>query len=160
MLGHFGFSYVGFIYLVMLAVPNILWTKKQPQGYDTSFENKILLFLEKIGQALVTCTALIFQDFNLQTWSNWSWWLIASFFLMILYELWWVRYFCSQRTLADFYSSILGIPVAGATLPVIAFLLLGVYGKVIWLVLSIIILGIGHIGIHLQHYNKIKGTKK
>ena len=29
----------------------------------------------------------------------------------------------------DFYSSILGIPVAGATLPVLAFLSLAVYGK-------------------------------
>ena len=49
-----------------------------------------------------------------------------------------------------------GVPVAGATLPVVAFFLLGVYGKVIWLLISVVILGIGHIGIHLQHRKKIK----
>jgi len=54
------------------------------------------------------------------------------------------------------YSSILGIPVAGATLPVLAFLLLGVYGKNIFLIFSSIILGIGHIGIHLNHRKEVQ----
>ena len=45
--------------------------------------------------------------------------------------------------MADFYSSLLGIPVAGAALPVA--------GKVIWMLIATVILGIGHIGIHLQH---------
>ena len=56
----------------------------------------------------------------------------------------------------DMYSSLLGIPVAGATLPVTAFLLLGIYGKNIFLLVSTVILGIGHIGIHLNHRKEIK----
>ena len=47
-------------------------------------------------------------------------------------------------------------PVAGATLPVLAFLLLGIYGKLIWLILSAVILGIGHIGIHWTHRKEVK----
>lgn len=31
---HFGFSYVGLIYLIMLMVLNIIWTKKQPKSYE------------------------------------------------------------------------------------------------------------------------------
>lgn len=31
---HFGFSYVGLIYLVMLFVPNLFWTKHKPKDYD------------------------------------------------------------------------------------------------------------------------------
>ena len=62
-----------------------------------------------------------------------------------------MRYFKSERRLADFYSSLLGIPVAGATLPVLAFFLLGIYGKVVWMLIASVILGIGHIGIHLEH---------
>lgn len=151
MLGTFGFSYVGLIFLIMLFVPNIIWTKKQPSGYDFQNENKVLLFFERAGEALVTCIALIFSDFNIKPWSLWSLWLIASALLMILYEVWWIRYFRSEMRLSDFYSSLLGVPVAGATLPVLAFLLLGIYGKVIWLILAAVILGIGHIGIHLQH---------
>ena len=51
----------------------------------------------------------------------------------------------------DFYSSILGIPIAGATLPVLAFMLLAIYGDNIFLGIAVLLLGIGHIGIHLMH---------
>jgi len=57
--------------------------------------------------------------------------------------------------MVDMYSSFLGIPVAGASLPVAAFLLLGIYFKDIFLIVSTIILGIGHIGIHLNHRGEV-----
>lgn len=150
---HFGFSYVGLIYLIMLITPNLIWTKNRPKDYEKyeKNENRILLVFERVGNVLVTCAALIFKDFNLRPWTNWSWWLVISFSMMILYEIFWIRYFMSEKTMADFYSSLLGIPVAGATFPVIAFLLLAVYGGNIIMLISIIILGIGHIGIHLMH---------
>ena len=151
MFGHLGFSYVGLIFMLMLLIPNLLWMKKQPQGYSAEKENSFLALLERVGEALTTCCALIFSDFNLRQWSNWSWWFVAASALMVMYEIWWIRYFKSERRLTDFYSSFLGIPVAGATLPVLAFFLLGVYGKVVWMLMASIILGIGHIGIHLQH---------
>lgn len=156
MFGHLGFSYVGFVYLLMLIVPNLIWTKNQPANYKFDSENKILLWMERVGQILVTCSALIFSDLNFKAISYWSLWLVVSFIFMVMYEWWWVRYFLSKKTLKDFYSSFLGVPVAGATLPIIAFLLLGIYGKIIWLILSVIILGIGHISIHLQHLKEIK----
>lgn len=155
MFGHLGFSYVGMVFMVMLLIPNLIWTKKQPQGYSAVNENKFFVVLERVGEVLTTCCVLIFSDFNLQGMSKWTLWLAAAFVLMVMYEVWWVRYFKSERKLADFYSSFLGVPVAGATLPVIAFFLLGIYGKVIWMLIACVILGIGHIGIHLQHRNEI-----
>lgn len=150
-MGHFGFSYVGVIYLAMLFIPNLLWTKAKPQGYNPGTENRLLLALERVGQAAVTCYAVVFSDFNLRPWSPWSWWLAGSFLLMVSYEVWWARYFRSEHRMKDFTASLLGVPVAGATLPVLAFLLLGVYGRVIWMVLASAVLGVGHIGIHLGH---------
>lgn len=155
MFGHLGFSYIGLIFMFMLIIPNLIWTKKQPQGYSAENENKILVILERGGEVLTTCCALIFSDFNLQEVSKWSLWLAAAFALMIMYEIWWIRYFKSERKLADFYSSFLGVPVAGATLPVAAFFLLGIYGKVIWMLIASTVLGIGHIGIHLEHRKEI-----
>ena len=150
---HFGFSYVGLIFLVMLMVPNIIWTRFQPKDYDkyAENENRVLLAFERIGEVSVSCIVLVFSDFNINTWSAWSWWLVAAFALMILYEIFWVRYFKSPRTMLDFYSKLLGIPVPGATLPVVAFMLLAVYGKNVILAAAVVILGIGHIGIHLMH---------
>lgn len=89
---------------------------------------------------------------------NLNLWLVAAFILMIMYEAWWVRYFRSERRLSDFYSSFLGIPLAGATLPVAAFFMLGIYGKVICMLIATIILGIGHIGIHIQHKKAVAKT--
>lgn len=154
---NFGFSYVGLIFLVMLMLPNIIWTKNQPKDYDkyVANENRVLRAFERIGEVLVSCVSLVFSDFNIKPWSGWTWWLIAAFLLMALYEIYWIRYFKSEKTIKDFYSSILGIPVAGATLPVLAFLLLAVYGKSIVLGASVLILGIGHIGIHLMHKREI-----
>jgi hypothetical protein len=157
-MGHLGFSYIGLIFLLMLMIPNLIWTKYQPKGYDSQSENKVLLILERAGQVLVTCGALIFSNLNLRKWSPWSLWLVAAAILMAFYEGWWIRYFRSQRTLADFYSSFCGVPVAGASLPVAAFFLLGVYGKVVWLLVFTVILGIGHIGIHLQHRREMDGN--
>lgn len=154
---HFGFSYVGFIYLLMLFLPNFFWTKNQPIDYDKYVinENRILLAFERIGEVLVCPIVLIFSDFNINQIELRSLILLVSFLLMVLYEIYWVRYFKSQKTMQDFYSSLLGIPVAGATLPVLAFFLLGIYGKNLFLLAAVVILGIGHIGIHLAHRREV-----
>lgn len=156
MTGHLGFSYIGLIFLLLLFIPNIIWTRKKPQGYTQENENIVFLIFERVGEVFATICMLIFDDFNLRGWSNWTWWLIVAFVLMVMYELWWIRYFQSERKLSDFYSSFLGIPLAGATLPVISFFLLSIYGRVIWLTAAVIILGIGHIGIHIQHSRELR----
>lgn len=158
---HIGFSYVGLIYLIMLFVPNIIWAKNKPEGYEryAEKEKKSLLAFERVGEALVCVCVLIFSDFNIRN-TYWIGWLIASFAFMVLYEIYWFRYFRSQKTMKDFYSGFLGIPVAGATLPVIAFFLLGVYGSNAFLLISVVVLGIGHIGIHICHRNEVYGKKK
>ena len=159
---HFGFSYTGLIFLIMLFVPNILWTKHQPQNYEqyAGNENRILLAFERAGEVLVTCIVLVFKDFNVRDFSIDLIWLIAALCAMILYEVFWIRYFRSEKTMADFYSSICGIPVAGASLPVIAVFLLAAYGRNPLLLIAGIILGIGHIGIHLQHRKEVLETKQ
>ena len=121
-----GFSYIGLIFLLMLVIPNIIWSKAKPKNYEAyaKNENKVLLVFERVGEILVTCIALIFTDFNITEWSVSSLLLIIAFILMVLYEIYWIKYFKSDRTMQDMYSSLIGIPVAGATLPVVAFLLL------------------------------------
>ena len=154
---HFGFSYIGLIFLLMLFIPNLFWSKHKPENYDkyVKNENKTLRIFEGAGQVLVTCIVLIFKDFNIKTGSWWIIWLMLSFVFMVLYEIYWIKYFKSKKTMQDFYSSLLGIPVAGASLPVIAFLLLAVYGKSIPLLIAVVILGIVHIGIHINHKKEL-----
>jgi hypothetical protein len=141
----------------MLFVPNIIWTKNTPKDYESyaKNENKVLLILERIGEVLVSTLVLIFSDFNVRGLSWWLLWLVGALILMILYEAFWIRYFKSGKTMADFYRGFLGIPVAGASLPVAAVLLIAVYGGNPFLLAAGVILGIGHIGIHLQHRKEV-----
>ncbi|MCR5000706.1 MAG: hypothetical protein K6A71_02795 [Lachnospiraceae bacterium] len=151
---------------MMLFVPNIYWgIKGKPEGYsdETEADHKILLIMERIGEALVTVSLLIFRSIDPHIkklpegvyfrWTMIIW--LTSFVLMILYECYWIRYFKSQRRLQDFYKSYAGFPLAGATLPVIAALLLGLYSGNVILICAALILGIGHIGIHLVHMRDI-----
>lgn len=158
---HLGFSYVGLCFLLMLFVPNLLWTRHMPKEYPryAGNENRILLTFERIGEAAVTGLLLIFRDFNVQGPEPWLLWLIGAFVLMLLYECFWIRYFRSEQTMKDFYCSLLGIPVPGATLPVVAVLLLAFYGRNPFLFLAGVILGIGHIGIHMNHLKEITQEK-
>ncbi len=158
---NFGFSYIGLVMLLMLFIPNAIWTKNQPQGYDkyAAKENKILLAFERAGQFIVTPCALIFSDFNPHGWNFWLIVLGITMLCMVLYDIAWVRYFRSEKTMKDFYRSFLGMPLCLATYPVIAFYLLGVYGGNIFMVFGAVILGIGHIGIHAQHAREVFGKK-
>ena len=124
-----GFSYVGLIYLLMLFIPNIIWSKNQPKDYDkyVKNENKVLLVFERIGEVSLTVLSLIFTDFNINKISYWSIILLVSFLSMIIYEISWIRYFK-----------------------------LGIYGRNIFMIIASIIMAIGHIGIHLNHRKEIK----
>ena len=158
----FGFSYIGLIFIAMLLIPNIIWTKHKPEGYDeySKNENKLLLIFERIGEALVMTGILIFKDCNIRPRSLWLGWLILTFVFMIMYEMYWIRYFKSEKRMEDMYSSFAGFPVAGASLPVFAALSLGIYASNIFIIISVIILGIGHIGIHLNHRREVMGKVK
>ena len=150
---HLGFSYVGALMLAMLLLPNFLWIKNKPVDYDryAARKNKLLLCMERAGEVSVSVLCVSFSDFNLGAPHPWTLWLAGAMALMVLYEGYWIRYFHSEKTIRDFYRSFLGVPVAGAVLPVLAFLLLAVYGKNIFLGIAVVILGVGHIGIHLAH---------
>lgn len=132
----------------MLFVPNIVWSRFQPKDYEkySKNENGILLALERVGQVSVTFFAL-FSGIKF----GWSLLLVISFVSMILYEVYWIRYFKSSRTMEDMNRNLWLIPLPGATLPVFAAFLLGIHAGNVFLVISSVILGIGHIGIHYNH---------
>lgn len=97
---------MGIVFLLMLFIPNIIWSKNTPQGYDESAkrESKCLLAFERTGEALVS--ALLPTDRRLDKFSISPrlGYIMLPLILMVLYELYWLRYFRSSRTLADMYS--------------------------------------------------------
>ncbi|WP_296694987.1 hypothetical protein [Ruminococcus sp.] len=155
-----GVSVVGIVFLLMLFIPNIIWSKKQPEGYEESakHENKTLLALERAGEGLVSALVLTDRRLDKFSLSPRLGFIITALILMIMYELYWLGYFRSSRTLADMYSDYCGFPLAGASLPVFAVFIMGVYACNVFLIAAAIILGIGHIGIHLMHCKELEKT--
>lgn len=154
--GQLGFSYIGAVFLLALFVPNTVWAlTATSEDRDPGFENRVLRWLERAGQVLTTAAALGFTDTNLRAWTPWSGWLAAAAVLMVGYEAAWIRYFACGRKARDFYRTLAGVPLPLSTLPVGAFMLLGLYGRLWPLMAATIVLGIGHIGIHAQHYRQL-----
>lgn len=123
--------------------------------YRADGENKALAILERIGEVAVTILALI-TAIDIDVHSDRLWLLILAFILMLIYEGYWIRYFRSERGLKDMYAPFMGIPLAGATLPVAAIILVAIYGQNIPLLIAAVILGIGHIGIHYGHSKELQ----
>ncbi len=152
-----GISVVGSVFLLMLFTPNIIWSKNQPAGYEESAkrENKTLLALERTGEVLSCIFVVTDRRLDRFSLSPRLGYIILALILMTLYELYWIKYFRSSRTLADMYSDYCGFPLAGASLPVFSVFLLGVYSRNVFLIAAAVILGIGHIGIHSMHKKEI-----
>ena len=163
----FGFCITGTVFLLMLFVPNIIWAKKGiSPGYEESAkrENKVLLAFERVGEVAVSASLLVFPAIEPRIMllpeglffeANFILW-IAALVMMIMYECYWIRYFRSPKTMKDFYRSFAGVPVAGAALPVIAVLLLGLYSGNLVIIGASVVLGIGHIGIHIMHKRELE----
>ncbi|MBR4224045.1 MAG: hypothetical protein IKR73_04485, partial [Oscillospiraceae bacterium] len=75
-----GFSYVGLIFLLMVIVPNVLWTKNKPDGYErySANENMVLKIVEHVGRVLTIISALIFSDLNFREWTPWCLFLVVA----------------------------------------------------------------------------------
>lgn len=166
----FGVCFTGIAFLAMLFVPNIIWAKgKNPKGNEQTGkrESRFLLAFERIGEVAVTAALLMFPSVDplirkfpdgiYFRWDLLIW--LAALVLMILYECYWVKYFKSERNMKDLYLSFAGFPLAGATLPTLAVLLLGIYSRNIIVVAAALILGVGHIGIHLAHKREMDEDK-
>lgn len=160
LLGTFGFSYIGLIFLICLFVPNILYVKFSPKDSIKIKENRALLILERLGQVSFTCLALISGDLNVRDLSLWTIWLAIALLLIILYLVCWVRYFRGEHVSRDFLRPFLGVPLPLAVLPVAAALLLAVYGKLVVLGIAASILAVGHIGITAQHLKALREAEK
>ena len=152
-----GFSPISLLFLAMLFVPNIMWARHLPEGYAEISKNKsrVLLALERVGEVATSCCAVIFvcpQGLSFP----WVLWLCAAFLLMVLYEIAWARYFADSGKLVDMYAPLGPISIPLASLPVVAFLLLGIWYASPIAVAAAIVLGIGHIGIHLGHARELE----
>ena len=145
----FAFSPLGAAYLAMLLCPNLLWARAHTATPDRAApdENRLLLTLERVGQASTTI-AVLFVPAGPSPGPTRLACLGASLLAMVLYEVSWLRYFRTDRTDASLYRSLGPVPLPLAILPVVGLLLLAVYELHLLLVGTVVVLGVGHVGVH------------
>lgn len=129
---HFGFSYVGLIFLFMLMLPNAIWVRHKPQDYEkyAKRENKTLLAFERIGQVLVSSLVLIFRDFNIGKITLHSAFLFAAFLLMLLMRLGGFVIFAEKRRCKAFIKAYSASPSPAPFCPLPHFSCLAFTGKI------------------------------
>lgn len=154
-MGSFGFSFVGLFCLILLFLPNIKWARASKVPPAQRKEPPLLVWMERIGQAGIVACSLLFRDYDSVLFRPRIVLLGCAVALLVCYNLWWRRVFRSGLTQEALYSSFLGIPLAGAVLPSVSFLFLGVYGGVVWLILASTIFGVGHISIARLHQKSL-----
>ena len=141
----------------MLFVPNLAWARLRNPELDpvSQKENPLLLALERVGQAATTMTALVAPVSDSPGVARLAC-LWASLVAMFFYEIAWLRYFRTDRTTANLYRRLGPIPLPLAVLPVLGFALLALYQVHVILLGSVLVLGIGHVGIHWQHAKRLR----
>lgn len=151
---------LGGIITIVVLLPNLLVVffpptiklADEPQPNDTRLQ--ILTVIERIGQ--VGCWVIpFFYQLTLASVID-----AVSLAIMIgalaLYYTGWIRYLVLGRAEELLYSSLLGIPIPMAVMPVIYFLSASVLLGSIWLMLAAVMLGVGHISVTLLHYGSTK----
>lgn len=147
----FTFSPLGAVYLAMLFVPNAVWAlSRRERGSAPGKERPALVALERVGQATTTLASLVSPAAPAPGSARFACFGV-SLLAMALYELGWLRYFQSDRSAASLHRSFGPIPLPLAVLPVLGFLLLGVYELNVPLLAAVLVLAVGHIGIHWRH---------
>lgn len=155
------FSPLGVAYLCLLFIPNILWARRQRASPKVAAarESPVLALFERVGQAMTTMAAVVepaarhagpARVMCLMC-------LMVSIVAIALYEVAWLQYFRAPIGSASIYSKLGPIPQPLAILPVLGFSLLALYQEHWVLVVSVLTLGVGHIGIHVVHARELRG---
>lgn len=150
------FSPLGAAFLGMLLFPNVLWARLRSREADPAApnENQLLLTLERVGQ-VATTIAVLFTPASDSPGTARLACLVASLLAMFLYELSWLRYFRTDRSVARLYRSLGPVPLPLALLPVLSILLLALYEVHVVLLGAVVVLGVGHLGIQRQHAKRL-----
>ncbi|HXX69101.1 MAG TPA: hypothetical protein VEK07_18080 [Polyangiaceae bacterium] len=150
------FSPLGAAYLGVPFIPNVLWARLRSREADsaTPNENQLLLTLERVGQ-VATTIAVLFTPASDSPGTARLACLVASLLATFLYELSWLRYFRTDRSVASFYRSLGPVPLPLALLPVLSILLLALYEVHVVLRGAVVVLGVGHVGIHRQRARRL-----
>lgn len=114
------FNIFGFLFVVIMMIPNIVYAIKKPEGFENKYKNKFVLFLEKVGR--IGC--FIFMFINLPGTYLGFWSLPCMFFYIILESILLLAYIIIW--IVCFNKNTLFRAIALSVIPSVMFLLGGI----------------------------------
>lgn len=138
------FNYIGLIIIILIMIPNIIYFKINPSGFNNIYKNKYVELFEQIGRY----GCFILMIFNIP-YTYFNFWfnnaliiyIVVNLVLVILYLLGWI--FCNKHFILRAY--LLSI------IPSIIFIFCGIMILYIPLIILSIIFSICHITISLKN---------
>lgn len=153
-----GFSLIGSIMVTVILVPNFLLLAFPPRDIPEIKAPGIIYSLtERIGQ--ICCIfLLIVSEIKFETTPINIWFILMTICTVIYYGLW-IRFYVHGRSFLVLFKSLGVIPIPMAIFPVLAFGFAAIWGKSIWIGISVILLAIGHFTVSWNTYKYMKAIK-
>ncbi|NWL88403.1 hypothetical protein DMN77_12475 [Paenibacillus sp. 79R4] len=151
------FHFISIIIPMAILLPNLFFFVIPPRNLPDNMEDKeSLLFkmAEGIGRLGVFISPILSPIQHEEYYEVLS--LIGMFIFLVLYYIGWIRYFRLGRDYKQLFSPMIGIPVPLAISPVLYFICASVVLHSPLLLLSSLLLAIGHIPISLKTYQRVK----
>lgn len=151
------FSIIGTVIAVLILFPSIIfYTIFPPKSPSVKIKevSSIFTVFERIGQ--VACLLLLIMSGNSMRLDNINVFAILMIICIVIYYFLWIRYIIDGRDTRIMLRPFLFVPIPGAVFPVCAFAFAALWGNVILLSISSLILGIGHFTVSLNTYKQTK----
>jgi hypothetical protein len=141
---HIGFSWQGFIVVMLAMLPNILFVIFPPSNMPSKLQSGgILMDILEQGTRMSYIILFIFMTKN--TKGN-SVWLIGSIVSLLVYYSLWIQYFMYGRDYIMLFSNkFFGIPLPMAVFPILYFIFAALWFNSIPIVTLVVLFAVGHI---------------
>lgn len=151
------FSLIGTLIAAAIFIPNIIFVIFPPKNMPRVMNNTGFVFtlLERLGQ--IGCISMLVM-LNGHYYAN-IWLYLMIFCIVVYYGLWW-RYIISGQEFAVAFKPLLFIPIPMAIFPILTFTLASLYGNILYMLIPVLMLAIGHIANSYYTYRLIINKKR
>lgn len=155
-----GFSFTGFIVVIVLLLPNILFAgfppKNVPEGLKDT--NILLTAMERVGQIGFIIIPILSKLYFMDKGPTFA--LGVMIFSAAVYYGLWIRYFTGGREYSLLVEPVAAIPIPMAVFPIIYMLFAAIWSQHVWLGAAAVIFAAGHCANSWNSYKQSKAAGK
>lgn len=148
-----GIHFKGILVVLLLLLPNICFSIFPPKNAPQNSKSVPVAFtiIEQIGRIACLIVPIVFGKKIAE--QKFSYLVILMAVCLLIYYICWILYFANGRKYSDLFKPIGFIPIPMAVFPLMYLILLGIWIKSPFFIVSAILFSIGHIIVSWNTYN-------